>query len=38
MECPIFAVVDEVDAGRALARDDVRDRRAQPAQVLGLVC
>jgi hypothetical protein len=34
---PELAVVDEVDAGFALARDHVRYRRAQPAQVFRLV-
>jgi hypothetical protein len=29
---PEFAVVDKVDAGLALARDDVRDRGVNPAQ------
>ncbi len=33
---PVLAVIDKVDAGRALARDHVRHRRAQPAQVLRL--
>ena len=33
----VLAVVDKVDAGFALARDNVRDRRAQPGQVLRLV-
>jgi hypothetical protein len=33
----VLAVVDQVDAHLALARDHVRDRRAQVAQVLRLV-
>ena len=33
----VLAVVDKVDAGRALARDDVRHRAAQPGQVFSLV-
>jgi hypothetical protein len=34
---PVLAVVDEVDAGAALPRDDVRYGGAQPGQVLRLV-
>jgi hypothetical protein len=34
---PVLAVVDQVDAGLALARDHVRHPRAQPALVLRLV-
>jgi hypothetical protein len=34
---PVLAVVDQVDAGLALARDHVGDRGAQPAQVLVLI-